>query len=229
MNIKETVIEVIYAVIPITLLITIINFTFAKLPNEVFIKFLGGALFIMIGLILFQLGVKIGFLPMGEMVGSAIVSKFRMWLMLFFGFIIGFVVTVAEPDVQVLARQVEGVSGGTIGKGFIISYIAIGVGIFISIALLRIFLNVSIKKVLIGGYILVFALSLFTSPDFLAIGFDAGGVTTGPMTVPFILSLGLGVASVSAKKESNADSFGMVALASVGPIMAVLLMGVFFR
>lgn len=229
LNIKETVVEVVYAIIPITVLVTILQFTVAKLPTEVFINFIGGSIMVMLGLIFFLAGVKTGFLPVGELVGSSLVSKGKLWIMLFFGFIIGFVVTVAEPDVQILARQVDGVSDGAISKSIIVAAVALGVGIFVALALLRIFLKIPITYLLIGGYALVFILALFTSPEFLAVSFDAGGVTTGPMTVPFILALGVGVASVTGKKRSSSDSFGLVALASIGPILAILLMGVFYR
>jgi hypothetical protein len=226
LNIKETVIEVVYAIIPITVLVTILQFTVAKLPSEVFMSFIGGSIMVALGLILFLIGVKVGFLPIGEMVGSAMVSKGKLWIILFFGFIIGFVVTVAEPDVQVLAQQIDGVSEGTISKGVIIVAVALGVGVFVALALLRIFLNIPITYLLVGGYALAFLLTLFSPQEFRAVSFDAGGVTTGPMTVPFILALGVGVASVTGKKRTKSDSFGLVALASIGPILAVLLLGV---
>lgn len=229
MNIKEVVLEVVYAVIPITVLVTVLQFTVAKLPAGAFINFIGGSIMVMLGLVLFLIGVKIGFLPVGEMVGSAIVSKGKLWIVLFFGFVIGFVVTVAEPDVQVLAQQVYGVSDGAISKSLIVAVVALGVAIFVALALLRIFLKIPLNYLLIGGYALVFIIALFTSPEFLAVSFDAGGVTTGPMTVPFILALGVGVTSVTGSKHSSDDGFGLVALASVGPILAVLLLGVFYR
>lgn len=229
MNIKETVVEVVYAVIPITVLVTIMQFTVGRLPAEVFINFIGGSIMVMLGLIFFLVGTKVGFLPIGELVGTALVSKGKLWIMLFFGFIIGFVITIAEPDVQVLSRQVSIVSDGAISKGVIVAAVALGVGIFVSLGLLRIFLKTPITYLLIGGYALAFIIALFTSPEFLAVAFDAGGVTTGPMTVPFILALGVGVASVTGNKSSSNDSFGLVALASIGPILAVLLMGVFYR
>jgi hypothetical protein len=229
LNVKEVVIEVVYAVIPIAVIVTILQFTLGNLPVEVFVNFIAGTVMIMLGLIFFLLGVKIGFLPVGELVGSSMVSKGKLWIMLLFGFVIGFVVTVAEPDVQVLAQQVDSVSGGTVDKSFIVAVVALGVGIFVALALLRIFLRIPITYLLIGGYALVFILSLITSPEFLPVSFDAGGVTTGPMTVPFILALGVGVSSVAGKKGPSGDSFGLVGLASIGPILAILLMGVFYR
>jgi len=229
LNVKEVVIEVVYAIIPIAVIVTILQFALGNIPMEAFAKFIAGTVMVMLGLIFFLLGVKIGFLPVGELVGSSIVSKGKLWILLVFGFIIGFVVTVAEPDVQVLAQQVDSVSGGTINKSLIVTSVALGVGIFVALALLRIFLKIPITYLLIGGYALVFILALITAPEFVAVSFDAGGVTTGPMTVPFILSLGVGVASVTGKKSSSGDGFGLVGLASIGPILAVLLMGVFYR
>ncbi|MBM4312362.1 MAG: DUF1538 domain-containing protein [Deltaproteobacteria bacterium] len=229
MNIKETVLEVLYAIIPVVVLISILQLTVVKLPIEVYVSFIAGSVMVVLGLVLFLVGVNVGFLPIGEMIGSAIVSKGKLWLILFIGFLLGFVITVAEPDVQVLARQVDAVSGGTISKALIVASIALGVGIFVALALLRIILRVPIAHLLIIGYISVFILAFFTPPEFVAVSFDAGAVTTGPMTVPFILALGVGVSSVAGgQKPGQNDSFGLIALASVGPILAVLIFGVFF-
>ncbi|MDX9821985.1 MAG: DUF1538 domain-containing protein [Syntrophales bacterium] len=230
MNIRETILEVLYAIVPIAALVSLLQFSVVRLPMEVFVNFIAGSVMVMLGLVFFLIGVKAGFLPIGEIIGSTIVSKGKLWLVLFTGFVLGFVVTVAEPDVQVLAMQIDGVSGGTISKNIVIASIALGVGISIALALLRIFLRIPITYLLAIGYLAVLVLALFTAPEFLAVSFDAGGVTTGPMTVPFIVALGVGVASVSGgKKDGESDSFGLVALASVGPILTVLIMGMFFR
>lgn len=230
MNIKETVFEVLLAIIPITALVSILQITVGKIPIEYFLNFIGASVMVFIGLVLFLVGVKVGFLPIGEMIGSAVVSKGNLWIVLSVGFILGFVVTIAEPDVQVLAMQVDTVSAGKISKGIIVISIALGVGTFVAMALLRIFLRIPIAYLLIVGYVCVFILAVFTPPEFLAVSFDAGAVTTGPMTVPFILAMGVGVASVVGRdKGGRGDSFGLVALASVGPIIAVLIMGILFR
>jgi hypothetical protein len=228
LDIKATIKEVFYSIAPITAFITLLQITFVKLPAETFISFIGGAILIFIGLTLFLLGVNVGFLPIGEKIGVSIVSKGKMWFALLAAFIIGFVVNVAEPDVQVLASQVNSVTEGTINKGAIIAIVSLGVGFFVALGILRILLKVPMKYVLLVGYAIVFLVALFTSPSFLGVAFDSGGVTTGPMTVPFILALGAGVASITSK-DSAADSFGLVALASLGPIMAVLIMGVFYK
>lgn len=227
-DIRDTVKEVVYAILPITLVIVILQFTLIWLPMEVFFQFLAGVVMVSLGLMLFLLGVHIGLLPVGEMVGSALPKTKKIGLILFFGFLLGFVVTVAEPDVRVLALQIDQVSNGEISRNILVYSVALGVGIFVALAMLRIVFNISIKWLLLGGYGLVFLLAAFTPAHFIPISFDAGGVTTGPMTVPFILALGVGVASVLRGKTSSSDSFGLVALASIGPILAVLLLGVIY-
>lgn len=229
LNIKETAIEVVVAIIPVTVLITILQLTVGRLPMENFVNFIGGAVLVMLGLFFFLLGVNGGLLSIGELIGSKIVSKGKLWMILLCGFVFGFVVTIAEPDLQVLASQVDSVSGGLITKNVILIAVSLGVAIFVALALLRVFLNIPIRYLLIGGYTLIFVLAMFTAPEFVAVSMDAGGVTTGPMTVPFILALGVGVAAVTSKKNASSDSFGMVALASIGPILAVLLMGVILK
>lgn len=229
MSIKETALEVLSATLPITAVITLLQFTIVKLPMDVFWKFIGGAIMVMLGLIFFLIGVKAGLLPMGEMAGAKIVAKGKLWLILLFGFILGFAVTIAEPDLQVLASQVDSVSNGQIGKSILLISVALGVGLFVLLGLLRMFLKVPIVYLLMGGYALIFLLTFFVPPQYLAVAFDAGGVTTGPMTVPFILALGIAIASSVKRKGSSDDSFGFVALASVGPIIAVLLLGVIYQ
>ncbi|MEW6622751.1 MAG: DUF1538 domain-containing protein [Bacillota bacterium] len=228
LNIKETIQEVVYAVLPITMVVIVLQFTLIWLPMEVFWQFLIGVALVSTGLILFFLGVHIGLLPIGEMIGSALPKMGKAWLIVLFGLLLGFVVTIAEPDVRVLALQVEMVSDGVISKNLLIYTVALGVAIFVGLALLGIILNIPITYILIGGYGLVFVLSAFTPVHFVPVSFDAGGVTTGPMTVPFILALGVGVATVLGGKSASTDGFGLVALASIGPILAVLLLGVFF-
>ncbi|MCD8508647.1 MAG: DUF1538 domain-containing protein [Bacillus sp. (in: Bacteria)] len=227
-EIRDTVKEVIYAVMPITFVVVILQFTIIWLPLEMFLQFLVGVAFVTIGLILFLLGVHVGLLPVGEMIGSSLPKTGKLWMILFFGFLLGFVVTVAEPDVRVLALQVDQVSGGEISRNILVYSVALGVGIFVMLAMLRIVFNIPITYLLVGGYGVVFLLAAFTPASFISISFDAGGVTTGPMTVPFILALGVGVASVLRGKTSSSDSFGLVALASIGPIIAVLILGVIY-
>jgi hypothetical protein len=227
-NVKDTVKEVVYAIIPLSLVVLLLQFTIIGMPTELFIHFLGGAFLVSIGLILFLLGVHIGLLPIGEMIGSALPKMGKAWLVVFWGFLLGFVATVAEPDVRVLALQVDQVANGAISRNLLIYTVALGVAIFVGLAMLRILLKIPITYLLVGGYGLIFLLAAFTPAHFVPISFDAGGVTTGPMTVPFILALGVGVASVLRGKSASTDGFGLVALASIGPILAVLVLGVVY-
>jgi hypothetical protein len=227
-RIQDAVREVVYAVLPITVVVIVLQFTLIWLPLEVFFQFLVGVVLVSAGLILFLFGVHHGMLPVGEYIGAALPKTGKLWLVVVFGILLGFVVTIAEPDVRVLATQVDFVSGGAVSKNLLIFAVALGVAIFVGLAMLRMIMGIPIIYILVVGYGLIFALAAFTPPHFVPISFDAGGVTTGPMTVPFILALGVGVASVLGGKSASRDGFGLVALASIGPVLAVLLLGVFF-
>ncbi|MFU8819240.1 MAG: DUF1538 domain-containing protein [Desulfurivibrio sp.] len=227
-DIKETVQEVFWAVLPITAVVFILQFTLIWLPLPIFLQFLAGLAMVSVGLTLFLWGVQVAMLPIGELIGAALPKMGKAWLVVFFGVLLGFAATVAEPDVRVLAMQVDQVSAGDISKNLLIYTVAIGVAFFVGLAMLRIILSIPITWLLVAGYALVFLLASFTPAHFVPVSFDAGGVTTGPMTVPFILALGVGVASVLGGKNASTDGFGLVALASIGPILAVLLLGVFY-
>ncbi|MFD1852056.1 DUF1538 domain-containing protein [Oceanobacillus bengalensis] len=227
-NIKDTVLEVVKSILPITIVITVLQFTLIWLPMETFLQFLIGVLFVGVGLILFLLGVNIGLLPVGEMIGAALPKTKKLWVIIFFGFLLGLVVTFAEPDVRVLSTQVEQVSAGAIPKSILILSVALGVGIFVALAMVRIIFNINIVYLLTVGYGLIFLLAAFTPQAYVPISFDSGGVTTGPLTVPFIMALGVGVASVMKGKSASSDGFGLIALASIGPILSVLLLGVIY-
>ncbi|MGM8216456.1 DUF1538 domain-containing protein [Bacillaceae bacterium W0354] len=227
-NIKDTVLEVIYSILPITIVITILQFTLIWLPLETFIQFLVGVVMVGIGLILFLLGVNVGLLPVGELIGSALTKTRKITLIIAFGFLLGVVVTIAEPDVRVLSSQVDKVSGGSISQSILVLSVALGVGVFVALAMARIIFNIKMIYLLLFGYGLAFLLALFTPSNFVPISFDSGGVTTGPLTVPFILALGVGVATVIRGKTASTDGFGLIALASVGPIISVLLLGVIY-
>lgn len=228
-ELRKLVAEVLQAVMPITVLVIVLQITLLALPVAVMARFLIGALMVMAGLFLFLRGVKIGLLPIGQAIGSELPKRVSMGFLLALAFALGFVVTVAEPDVRVLAHQVDYVSAGEIGKGVLILVVALGVGISVSLAMLRIVLGLSIGIVLGLGYAAVLVLSFFVPSHFLPVAFDAGGVTTGPVTVPFILALGIGVVSVLGGKSALADGFGVVGIASIGPIVSVMILGIVYR
>ena len=229
-SVKETIEEVVYAILPITILVLVLQYTLIWLPFESVLQFLIGVLFVSTGLTLFLLGVHIGLLPVGEIIGSSLPRTGKVWMVIFFGFVLGFAITVAEPDVHVLARYVDRVSGGEIGKWTLILPVALGLGVFVAMSMARIVLKISIKWILFVGYSAVFflAASPWIPEEFIPISFDAGGVTTGPLAVPLILAFGVGVASVLRSDDKSADGFGLVALASIGPLIAVLLLGIIY-
>ncbi len=228
-KVREVFWEVVYAMIPLSVVIVLLQLFIIKLPWESFLQFGIGAVMVGGGLFLFLLGVQIGLLPIGELIGAALSRRGSLWMILFFGFLLGFVATVAEPDVRVLTMQVDEVSWGAISRYVLVYTVALGVGLFVALAMLRIVFRLNIKYLLIAGYGLVFTIAAFTPPTFIPISFDAGGVTTGPMAVPFILALGVGVASVLGGKSTTADRFGLIALASIGPVLAVLILGVIYQ
>jgi len=218
---KESVISV----IPVVILVLLLHLTVAPL-GDALPRFLAGAMLFVVGLGLFLVGADIGVLPVGQKVGSTLTGKRNLALMLITGFVVGFIITVAEPDVQVLAAQVTGVAP-VVTPMTLVCFIAVGVGFFVAVAMGRIIFQLSLKLLLFLCYAAVFLCAWFTPDLFLGIGFDAGGATTGPMTVPFIMALGVGVAAVRGGSSAGDDSFGFVGLASVGPILAVLLLGLF--
>lgn len=229
-TVQDTIWEVIYAILPITILVLVLQYTLIWLPFASVLQFLIGVVFVSSGLALFLIGVHIGLLPVGEMIGSALPKTGKLWMILLFSFILGFAVTVAEPDVHVLSGYVDQVSGGEIGKWVLIFPVALGLGVFVALSMARVIFKISIKWLLLAGYAIVFGLaaSPWVSEQFVPISFDAGGVTTGPMAVPFILAFGVGVASVLRSDDQAADGFGLVALASIGPLIAVLLLGIVY-
>ena len=220
---NEKVKEALASVLPITAIVLILCFTISPVPPEVLLAFLIGAVLLIVGMGLFTLGADTAMTPIGERVGAHITKSRKLWVVVGVSFLLGVIITVSEPDLQVLAAQVP-----SIPNAVLVGAVAVGVGVFLVIALLRILFRVPLNKLLIVSYAVVFTLACFVPKDFLAIAFDSGGVTTGPMTVPFIMALGVGVASIRSDGDAAQDSFGLVALCSVGPIMAVLILALVY-
>lgn len=215
--------ESVQAVLPISVIVMILHFTLTPMPFWTLMLFLLGALLLIVGMSIFTMGADIAMMPIGEAVGSALTRSRKLWLIIVSGFVLGVVVTLAEPDLQILTKQVPSVPDTVM-----VATVAMGVGVFLVLALLRILFQFSLAWMFMGAYILVFAVASFTAPDYLAVGFDAGGVTTGPITVPFILALGVGVSAVRGSRNAEEDSFGLCALCSIGPVLAVLIVGMFY-
>lgn len=218
--------EVLGATTPVILLILVVLTLVMGAEMEIVIRFVASAIMLIVGFTLFLIGVKLGMLPVGEAIGSELPQHRSLFFILGVAFLLSLLVTMAEPDVRVLANLFDNVSGGSLDNNILVAVIAIGVSFFIVISILRILLGFSIKWLLAIGYLSIILLSFFTPAEFLAISFDSGGVTTGPMTVPVILSLGTGITSVLSNRKSISDSFGLIGLASIGPILTMMLLGV---
>ena len=220
---KDKFIESLSAVWPMLAIVLVLSCTIAPIPSGTMLCFLFGTVFLIVGMMFFTLGAETAMSPLGEKVGSTITKRRSLPILVGVAFLIGFIITVAEPDLQVLANQVPAVPNMTL-----IFFVAGGVGIFLVIALLRILFGIALNRLFIIFYAAVFLLSIFVPKDFLAVAFDAGGVTTGPMTVPFIIALGVGVSAIRSDQHAGNDSFGLVALCSVGPIIAVMILGILY-
>ena len=221
--------ETISSVAPIMALVAVLGLTIAPLGGGTLARFLVGGVMVILGLAIFLLGVDIGILPIGERAGAELTSRRNLPLLLGAAFFIGFMITIAEPDVQVLADQVKSIASVVSKWGLILS-IAAGVGLFVTLGILRTVLSIPLRLVLILSYAAVFLMAFFTPETFQGVAFDSGGATTGPMTVPFIMALGVGVATVrsgAGNGDSSDDSFGLTGIASVGPVAAVCAYGIF--
>ena len=220
----EKVREALASVLPITAIVLVLCLTVAPLPVDALLAFLAGAVLLILGMGFFTLGAEAAMTPIGEQAGAHMAASRKLWVIASVSFLIGVVVTMSEPDLQVLASQVPGIPGAVL-----VGAVAAGVGVFLVVALLRILFQISLQWLLVGSYAVAFLLAAFFVPgDSLAVGFDSGGVTTGPMTVPFIMALGLGVSSIRSDENAAQDSFGLVALCSVGPILAVLILAMIY-
>jgi len=223
---KEKIMEAFSAVLPITIIVLVIS-VISPVPSGTILMFMAGAVLLIVGMGFFMLGADMAMMPMGDGIGVELTKRLNLLLIIPVVFVIGFIISIAEPDLQVLGRQTP-----TIPGWMLISTVSIGVGLFLVIALLRILFKIPLSVILLVFYAIVFAIVFFAPESlepFIPVGFDSGGVTTGPITVPFILALGVGFASLRGDKNSHEDSFGLVAICSVGPIIAVLLLGIFYK
>ncbi|MDR2182361.1 MAG: DUF1538 domain-containing protein, partial [Treponema sp.] len=219
----EKIMEAFSSVLPITVIVLIASVFLVPMPTGTILTFIVGASLLVLGMGFFTMGAEMAMMPMGEGIGIQLTKTKNIALALVVTFAMGVVITIAEPDLQVLARQVP-----SIPTVSLILAVACGVGFFLVAAILRILFRIRLPVLLIIFYLAAFALVFFAPGNFVPVAFDSGGVTTGPITVPFILSMGLGAAALRTDKNSQEDSFGLVALCSVGPIVAVLLLGILF-
>lgn len=210
----------VFSVLPIIILVLITCFTIAPVTPDLMLSFIIGAVLLIVGMAFFELGAEMAMTPIGKLIGTRMTKTKNLWIILLLSFILGVMITISEPDLQVLAVNVP-----HINTTVLILTVAIGVGIFMIICMLRIIFGVQLRWLLLGFYALIFLLAFMSDANYLSIAFDSGGVTTGPMTVPFIMALGVGVAYVRSDQKAEEDSFGLVALCSTGPILAVMILG----
>lgn len=222
--------EVLFAVLPITIIVLLLNFTITPLDTPLLLRFILGAILIIFGLSIFLLGVDVGITPIGNLMGSSLTKPNKMWILIIGALILGFIISVAEPDLHILAQQVASVTSNMLSKLSIVIVVSVGIAVMMTIGLIRIVYSIPLYRILTILYSIIFILALFTSSEFLAISFDASGATTGALTVPFMLALAIGVSKL--KKDSKAsekDSFGLVAITSTGAIISVMIMSLLLK
>ncbi len=217
--------EVLQAIGPLIGVVCIWQFTVLDAPALQFVPFVVGSVMAVLGMLLLFAGIDYGILPMGRFIGAELPRKGSIWLILGVAFAMGFVTTVAEPDVLILAAQVASVSADGLSGQVLVYVIAAGVGLSAAVALLRIAYGVSLVKVFGAVIILMIVLTLFTSPQVVPLAYDAGSVTTGVLTSPVMLALALGLSAVLGRGAGALDGFGLLGLASLGPIAMLLLLG----
>lgn len=223
-KLKEKIKEALSSILPITVIVALVCLFATPVSSDVMVMFFIGATLLIFGIGFFSLGADTSMSLIGERIGASLSKSRKLWLIAFISFIVGTIITIAEPDLQVLATQITQVPSLVL-----VCTVGIGVGVFLAIAMLRIVFKIRLSMLLLVLYLVIFSLALIVPSNFLPIAFDSGGVTTGPLTVPFIIALGIGAASIRNDKNSESDSFGLVALCSVGPILSVMILGLIYR
>ena len=211
------------SVLPVTAIVAVLCLALVRVDVGLMLSFLLGSGLLILGMGLFTLGAELSMSRIGNLIGAKMTKSRKLWFILAVSFLLGVAITMAEPDLQVLATNVP-----AIDKTVLIVTVSVGVGLFLMLCMVRILFSVSLRLLLIVFYALLVLGAFLSDAGFLSVAFDSGGVTTGPMTVPFIMALGVGVASIRSDENAKADSFGLVALCSIGPVMAVMLLGAIY-
>lgn len=226
---KQQFLEVVKSIAPLIVVVCIFQFVVVKAPTSLFLQFLIGSVMALGGLMLFFTGIDIGILPMGRFIGAELPRRGSVVLILATAFLLGFATTAAEPDVLVLSKQVNQISQGAVPGTVVLYVMAVGVGLSVAVAMLRVLLGFSMRYLLTVAYSIVIILSFFTPPEFIPLAYDAGSATTGALTTPVVLSLAIGLSSVLAGRSTVSDGFGLLGFASIGPIIAMMLLGILLR
>jgi hypothetical protein len=215
------------SVLPITLVVSLIHLFLSPLDATVWIRFLIGAGFIIFGLTVFLFGIDIGITPIGQQFGSKLAKINKIGLVIVITFLLGFLISIAEPDLQILAKQVQNITGNALSASELVLAVSIGLGLLVMIGVIRILFDISLKMAFFIIYLIIFIITIFTNPGMLAIAFDSSGATTGALTVPFVLAVTIGVSGIKKNtKNAENDSFGLVGLASSGAILGVLILNI---
>ena len=213
------------SVLPVVILVLILCVTVSPIESGTFLAFILGCLLTIVGMGLFTIGAENAMTPIGRYVSVSVVKTKKLWIILPLVFLVGVFITVSEPDLNVLATELN----GTVDYVLLSVVAGAGVGVFLVVAFLRMVFNIKLKYLLIACYTAVFIMSFFVPENFLPLAFDSGGVTTGPISVPFIIAMGTGVVYLRSDKSAEDDGFGLTALCSVGPVVAVMILGIIYR
>ena len=208
------------SVLPVVIIVAVLSLFWIPLQTDLMLAYIVGAVLVVLGMALFTVGSDISMTQIGTHIGASLTKSRNLIFILIVSFLLGLAITISEPDLQVLAKNVP-----AIDTTVLIIAVSIGVGAFLSLSMARILYRISLRWLLVGCYGLIFLLTLLSDTSFIPVAFDSGGVTTGPMTVPFIMALGLGCASIRSDNMANNDSFGLIGLCSVGPVLIVLILG----
>ncbi len=218
--------EVLKAVVPLIGIICLLQLTLVQAPVPLFLQFLVGSVLAVIGMVLLLSGIDLGILPMGRFIGAQLPKRGSLTLIIVVAFSLGFAVTIDEPDVLILAGQIDVISGGAVRLEAVAFVVGLGVGISSAVAMVRIITGWSMRIVLTGAFSLILVLAAFAPPDFVPVAFDAGSVTTGVLTAPVMIALARGLTSVLAGRSAVSDGFGLLGFASIGPIFVILIVGI---
>ena len=224
MNFLKKLKETCIAVLPISAVVILLALTITPLGGALLVKFLFGTVWIILGLTIFLTGCDIGIMPAGAFLGAALTVRRNLPLLLASGLLIGVLITIAEPSLLILGQQAEKTTGN-VSAMTLVYWVSAGVGLILVLGLARTVFQIPFRLIIIAGYAVVFLFASRISPVFVALAFDSGGATTGQMTVPFIIALGVGISSVRSDRSAEDDSFGLIGIASIGPILAVVLLG----
>lgn len=218
--------EVSKTLIPVVAMVLLLSMTIVRVPTDITIRFINGSLLLLVGLTVFLWGVEIAMDPIGNHMSREVASSSKLMKIAFLSFLLGFLITVAEPDLLILGNQIQSASGDTMNSTFIVYMVSLGVGIMVSLGVFRLLKGMKMNIFMAIVYALILVLGFFVSEEFLAIAFDASGATTGALTTPFVLSLSLGLSTYKGGQGTEEDSFGLVGIMSSGPILAVMLISI---